>query len=544
MGLLSYKSLFCWFLMTSVLFMFSWFLVLRSTGRSYYVDFGILPNSKVLGIWENENLEGAHLISSSTGEGVIWNKNSIKCGSDRPILKVFMYDLPPEFHFGLLGWKGDGKSIWPDLRTKVPEYPGGLNLQHSIEYWLTLDLLNSEFSENLKGRSAKRIYNSSEADVVFVPFFASLSYNRGSKLKSGEKRSTNAILQEKLVKFLIAQEEWKRSAGKDHIIVAHHPNSLLDARMKLWPAMFILSDFGRYPPNIANVEKDVIAPYRHVTRSYVDDTSDFDSRPILLYFQGSIYRKDGGTVRQELYYMLKNETDVHFSFGTVQKGGISQASEGMHSSKFCLNIAGDTPSSNRLFDAIASHCVPVIISDEIELPYEDILDYAEFCIFVRTSDALKEKFLLNLIRNIRKEKWTRMWKRLKEIEHFYEFQYPSQENDAVQMIWQAISRKVPAARRKTHRDRRFYRMSLPRERALRGNNHEQEKMEKESRKLRNEFQPLSCLVLLVVSDIVCRWDEFVPVSISLTERFSVLCGAGHSNRPAVGLLCGPGHSCR
>ncbi|KAK4431984.1 putative arabinosyltransferase A [Sesamum alatum] len=466
MGLLTYKSMFCWFLMTSVLFMFSWFLVLRSTGRSYYVDFGILPNSKLLGIWENENLEEAPL-TSSDGEGVNWNKNSIRCGSDRPILKVFMYDLPPEFHFGLLGWKGDGKTVWPDIRTKVPDYPGGLNLQHSIEYWLTLDLLNSEFSENLRGRSAKRVGNSSEADVVFVPFFASLSYNRGSKLMPGQKRSTNAILQEKLVEFLIAQEEWKRSAGKDHIIVAHHPNSLSDARMKLWPALFILSDFGRYPPNIANVEKDVIAPYRHVTRSYVDDTSDFDSRPTLLYFQGSIYRKDGGTVRQELYYMLKNETDVHFSFGTVQKGGISRASEGMHSSKFCLNIAGDTPSSNRLFDAIASHCVPVIISDEIELPYEDVLDYSEFCIFVRTSDALKEKFLLNLIRNISKEKWTRMWKRLKEIEHFYEFQYPSQENDAVQMIWQAVSRKVPAARRKTHRDRRFSRMSLPRDRSVR-----------------------------------------------------------------------------
>ncbi|KAJ6873497.1 hypothetical protein NC651_032389 [Populus alba x Populus x berolinensis] len=55
----------------------------------------------------------------------------------------------------------------------------------------------------------------------------------------------------------------------------------------------------------------------------------------------------------------------------------------MASSKFCLNIAGDTPSSNRLFDAIASQCVPVIISDGIELPFEDVLDYSEFGIFVR-----------------------------------------------------------------------------------------------------------------------------------------------------------------
>lgn len=129
----------------------------------------------------------------------------------------------------------------------------------------------------------------------------------------------------------------------------------------------------------------------------------------------------------------------------------------MHLSKFCLNIAGDTPSSNRLFDAIVSHCVPVIISDEIELPYEDVLDYSEFCIFVRTSDALKKGFLINLIRSIGRDEWTRMWKRLKEIEHHFEFRYPSQKDDAVQMIWQAVARKVPAIRLQVHRSRRFSR---------------------------------------------------------------------------------------
>ncbi|KAL0404662.1 UNVERIFIED_CONTAM: putative arabinosyltransferase A [Sesamum radiatum] len=227
--------------------------------------------------------------------------------------------------------------------------------------------------------------------------------------------------------------------------------------MKLWPAMFILADFGRYPLTVANVEKDVIAPYRHYIRSYVNDKSDYDSRPTLLYFQGSIYRKAGGMVRQELFYMLKNEKDVHFSFGNIKGDGIDKATQGMHSSKFCLNIAGDTPSSNRLFDAIASHCVPVIISDEIELPFEDVLDYSEFCIFVRTSDALREDFLINFIRNISKEEWTRMWRRLKEVEHFFEFHYPSQENDAVQMIWQAISGRSLLSKGKFTRPREFLR---------------------------------------------------------------------------------------
>ncbi|BBN68962.1 exostosin family protein [Prunus dulcis] len=427
--------------------------------------------------------------------------NDVKCNTNGKLaLKVFMYDLPHEFHFGLLDWKPQGRSVWPDLQTKVPAYPGGLNLQHSIEYWLTLDILASELPNPPNVRTAIRVQNSSEADIIFIPFFSSLSYNRFSKINPHQKKSNNKLLQDKLVKYVTAQQEWKISGGRDHLIVAHHPNSLLDGRMKLWPATFILSDFGRYPPNIANVEKDIIAPYKHVIKSYVNDSSTFDSRPTLLYFQGAIYRKDcrgqesnrsctdlsvhvvfdcelgalemayieemiqhlrrctdinflhhlrrtfnGGFVRQELFYLLQDEKDVHFTFGSVQKDGIKKASQGMHTSKFCLNIAGDTPSSNRLFDAIASHCVPVIISDDIELPYEDVLDYSE---------------------SIGMDEWTQMWRRLQEVQKFYEFQYPSKEGDAVQMIWQAVARKVPAIRMKLNKSRRFSRSYVRKEKGL------------------------------------------------------------------------------
>ncbi|XP_042497898.1 probable arabinosyltransferase ARAD1 [Macadamia integrifolia] len=458
------SSLFFVFTIASFFFIFSWFSVLHSTSHPHSIDLSSSPNSRLFAVIDNKNTQPRNQddiqpsvpnMSGSVNckEEAPQDKEFMKCNPNR-VVKVFMYDLPPEFHFGLLDWKPEGNGVWPDLKTKIPDYPGGLNLQHSIEYWLTLDLLSSTFPDSTGTRSAVRMHNSSEADVIFVPFFSSLSYNRYSKPQPHEK-NRNYLLQEKLVKFLAAQEEWKRSGGRDHIIMAHHPNSMLDARMKLWPAMFILSDFGRYPPTIANVQKDVIAPYKHIIRTFVNDSSSFDDRPTLLYFQGAIYRKDGGYVRQELFYLLKDEKDVHFSFGSVNKGGINKASKGMHSSKFCLNIAGDTPSSNRLFDAIASHCVPVIISDQIELPYEDVLDYSEFCIFVPASDAVKENYLIKLIRSIKKEKWTRMWKRLKQVEKFFEFQYPSHEDDAVQMIWQTVARKVPSIRLELHKSKRF-----------------------------------------------------------------------------------------
>ncbi|GAB4845476.1 hypothetical protein Ancab_038884 [Ancistrocladus abbreviatus] len=396
----------------------------------------------------NDSQEGPLLIPSSNDNVDAPSATMMDteiCGPKQALLRVYMYDLPTEFHFGLLGWKGRPNEMWPDVSNtgQIPPYPGGLNLQHSVEYWLTLDLLSSNIGDIVRPCSVVRVRNSSMADVIFVPFFASLSYNRHSKTQGKEEVSVNRMLQNRLVKFLMDQHEWRRSKGKDHVIVAHHPNSMLYVRKKLGYAMFVLADFGRYPVKVANLGKDVIAPYKHVVRSLNPDSSlPFEQRTILAYFKGAIYRKDGGAIRQELFYLLKDKKDVHFTFGNSLRSGVREASQGMASSKFCLNIAGDTPSSNRLFDSIVSHCVPVIISDEIELPFEDFLDYSEFTIFVRASDAVKQGFLLNLLRGIGKDEWTKMWERLKEIAHHFEYQYPSQPEDAVDMIWQAIARKM------------------------------------------------------------------------------------------------------
>ncbi|KAK1427203.1 hypothetical protein QVD17_15886 [Tagetes erecta] len=387
-------------------------------------------------------------------------KPAMFCDHNQALLKVFMYDLPASFHFRLLGWKGNQN--WPNVSnlSEIPKYPGGLNLQHSVEYWLTLDLLSSVTRDVSRPCTAILVQNSSQSDVIFVPFFSSLSYNRHSKNRGNGKISLDKMLQENLVKYLKSRNEWRRLGGKNHLIMAHHPNSMLLARKHFGSSMLVLADFGRYPVRIANVDKDVIAPYKHVVRRVdVNDSPSFDERRLLVYFQGAIYRKDGGMIRQRLYYLIKDEKDVHFAFGSVSSGGVRKASRGMTSSKFCLHIAGDTPSSNRLFDAIASHCVPVIISDDIELPFEDVVDYSKFAIFVHSSDAVEKGYLMKLLRGIQRHKWIEMWERLKEIAPYFEYQYPSQAGDAVDMIWHAVHRKICCLNDKGVRRRNRYRMS-------------------------------------------------------------------------------------
>ncbi|KAK8958455.1 hypothetical protein KSP40_PGU010098 [Platanthera guangdongensis] len=72
----------------------------------------------------------------------------------------------------------------------------------------------------------------------------------------------------------------------------HHPNSLLDARTQLGSAMFLLADFERDPVEIANIKKDIIAPYNHVVNSIGNESATFEARPLLAFFQVAIVRKD------------------------------------------------------------------------------------------------------------------------------------------------------------------------------------------------------------------------------------------------------------
>lgn len=50
--------------------------------------------------------------------------------------------------------------------------------------------------------------------------------------------------------------------------------------------------------------------------------------------------------------------------------------------KFCLHSTGDTASASRLFEAIVSPCVPVIVNDYVELPFEDIIDSRKIVVLI------------------------------------------------------------------------------------------------------------------------------------------------------------------
>jgi len=59
----------------------------------------------------------------------------------------------------------------------------------------------------------------------------------------------------------------------------------------------------------------------------------------------------------------------------------------MAGARYCAVAAGDTPSTGRLYDAIACLCVPLIVVDDLELPFRKTRPFPDSGFGVRLPEA-------------------------------------------------------------------------------------------------------------------------------------------------------------
>ncbi|OIV94211.1 hypothetical protein TanjilG_28150 [Lupinus angustifolius] len=423
-------------------------------------------------------------------------------------VKVYLYDLPTRFTYGIIHHHSLARGASRDAGDLSSlKYPGH---QHMSEWYLFSDLSRPE-SERV-GSPIVRVSDPDEADLFFVPFFSSLSLIVNPVRAPGSVQEKAPVYsdeknQEALVEWLKGQEYWKRNNGRDHVIVASDPNAMYRVIDHVKNSVLLVSDFGRVRPDQGSLVKDVVVPYSHRIRSYQGDVSvdkrgtllffmgnryrkeggkvrdtlfqilenekdvvvkhgaqsrirsyqgdvSVDKRGTLLFFMGNRYRKEGGKVRDTLFQILENEKDVVVKHGAQSRESRRAASQGMHTSKFCLHPAGDTPSACRLFDAIVSLCIPVIVSDSIELPFEDTIDYRKISVFVETASAIKPGYLVSKLRAVTPDRILEYQKELKEVKRYFEY---DEQDGTVNEIWRQVSKKLPLIKLMINRDKRLVR---------------------------------------------------------------------------------------
>ncbi|KAG6583781.1 putative arabinosyltransferase ARAD1, partial [Cucurbita argyrosperma subsp. sororia] len=367
-------------------------------------------------------------------------------------VKIYLYDVPTRFTYGVIEHHGiarGGKSV---AEVTALKYPGH---QHMAEWFLFTDLLRPE-SERI-GSAVVRVFDPKEADLFYAPFFASLSLIVNPirpATSSGQQQQlvySDEESQDAFMEWLEKQEYWKRNNGWDHVIIAQDPNALYRVIDRVKNSILLVSDFGRLRADQASLVKDVIVPYSHRINTYNGDIG-VENRKTLLFFMGNRYRKEGGKIRDMLFNILEEEKDVTIKHGTQSRESRRAATHGMHTSKFCLNPAGDTPSACRLFDSVVSLCVPVIVSDSIELPFEDVIDYSKIAVFFDSVSAVRPGFLVSELRRISKERILEYQREMKEVKRYFEY---SDSNGTVNEIWRQVSQKLPLIKLMINREKRI-----------------------------------------------------------------------------------------
>lgn len=362
-----------------------------------------------------------------------------------------MYDLPRKFTYGVIDSYTLARGGTPNEDVTKITFPGN---QHAAEWHLFSDLNNPKRS----GSYVTRVSDPAKAELFYVPFFSSLSLvanpNRGG---AGFRETYNdEETQESLMEWLEKQLYWKRNNGWDHVFICQDPNALYKVVDRVKNGVLLVSDFGRLGRDQASLVKDVILPYSHRINSYKGEIG-VENRKSLMFFMGNRYRKEGGKIRDLLFQILESEKDVIIKHGAQSRESRRMATQGMHTSKFCLHPAGDTPSACRLFDAIVSLCVPVIISDYIELPFEDVIDYRKIAVFVDTSSAIKPGYLVKLLRGVKKDRIIEFQRELKKVQHYFEY---DERDGTVKEIWRQVSLKLPLIKLMINRDNRLVKRQL------------------------------------------------------------------------------------
>ncbi|MBA0735170.1 hypothetical protein Gogos_019039 [Gossypium gossypioides] len=358
-------------------------------------------------------------------------------------IRVYVYQMPNKFTYDLL-WLFRNTYRETSNLTSNGSPVHRLIEQHSIDYWLWADLIAPESERLLK--NVVRVDRQEEADLFYVPFFTTISFFLLEKQQCKALYRvfisvdnlghcilpSDSFQREEALKWVTDQPAWKRSEGRDHIFPIHHPWSFKSVRRYVKNSIWLLPDMDStgnwYKPGQVSLEKDLILPYvPNVDLCDAKCVSESESkRTILLFFRGRLKRNAGGKIRSKLVTELAGAKDVVIEEGTSGDQGKAAAQKGMRRSIFCLSPAGDTPSSARLFDAIVSGCIPVIISDELELPFEGILDYRKIAIFVSSTDAVQPGWLLPFLKGTSSTQIREMRRNLVEFSRHFMYSSPAQ----------------------------------------------------------------------------------------------------------------------
>ncbi|KAK8946869.1 putative glucuronosyltransferase [Platanthera zijinensis] len=229
-------------------------------------------------------------------------------------------------------------------------------------------------------KSKFRTLKKEEADLFFVP-----SYVKCVRMNGG---LNDKEINQTYVKVLGQMPYFRLSGGRDHIFV--FPSGAGAHLFRSWATFInrsiILTPEGdrtdKRPISSFNSWKDIIIP------GNVDDAmTTFKGltivQPIPLskrkYLANFLGRAQGKVGRLQLVDLAKLYPDKlecpELQLTGPNKLGRVEYFNHLRKAKFCLSPRGESSWTLRFYESFFVECVPVILSDQVELPFQNLIDY-------------------------------------------------------------------------------------------------------------------------------------------------------------------------
>ncbi|EEF36251.1 probable beta-1,4-xylosyltransferase IRX10 [Ricinus communis] len=294
--------------------------------------------------------------------------------------------------------------------------------------------------QNSRYRTRKK----EEADLFFVPAYVKCVRMLGG-LNDKEINLT-------YVKVLSQMPYFRRSGGRDHIFV--FPSGAGAHLFRSWATYInrsvILTPEGdrtdKKDTSAFNTWKDIIIP------GNVDDGMTkigttivkplpLSKRKFLANYLG---RAQGKVGRLKLIELAKQYPDKlecpELKFSGPEKFGKMEYFEHLRNAKFCLAPRGESSWTLRFYESFFVECVPVLLSDQAELPFQNVIDYTHVSIKWPSTKIGPE--LLEYLESIPDEDIERMIANGRQVRCLWVYAPESEQCSAMQGIMWELQRKV------------------------------------------------------------------------------------------------------
>lgn len=233
-------------------------------------------------------------------------------------------------------------------------------------------------------KSKFRTLKKEEADLFFVP-----SYVKCVRMMGG---LNDKEINQTYVKVLRQMPYFRLSSGRNHIFV--FPSGAGAHLFRSWAAYLnrsiILTPEGdrtdKRDTSAFNTWKDIIIP------GNVEDGMTKFGAPIVpplplskrKFLANFLGRAQGKSGRLQLVELAKQFPDKlespELKFSGPDKLGRKEYFQHLRNAKFCLAPRGESSWTLRFYESYFVECVPVILSDQAELPFQNVVDYSQISI--------------------------------------------------------------------------------------------------------------------------------------------------------------------